>query len=311
MYYAQTRMRRSLCVSGAGLLALVWAATASSDEPAKPPAPPPSASAPAPSASAPAAAPSAPAAPAAPASAVPAGARAGVAVVLVGPWDDTLARQARDLARAAYRAPKLRPQLDEATVRILTGGEPSADDVAGKQLSDLRARLAPDLTTEESRAGLAGLAAALPVEAIVLFVPGPVGPSVRLAHVDATKSPPSTRVDPATLAPSPKEGQPGALDLDPVLTSLERLVAPKAKATRPLGPPTGEKAKPGPRKENLKNAKPSKEPEKPKEESSWYESPWFWVAVGGVAATGLTILIVSQTTDVGQGSVALRGKVLE
>ena len=237
--------------------------------------------------------------------------RAGVAVILVGPWDDTQARHARELARGAYRAPKLRPRLDEATVRILTGGGPSPDDAPGKQLADLRARLAPDLTTEESRGALRGLAALLPVEAIVLFVPGPAGPSVRLAHVDATKAAPTIRLDPATLAPSPKEDQPGALDLGPVLTSLERLVAPQAKPAVPKGPPTSNQAKPGPRKENLKNAKPSKEPEKPKEDSSWFESPWFWVAVGGVAATGLTILIVSQTTDVGQGSVALRGKVLE
>jgi hypothetical protein len=230
--------------------------------------------------------------------------------VLVGPWDDTQARHARDLARGVYRAPKLRPSLDEATVRILTGGEPGADDAAAKQLADFRAALVPDLTSEASKSALAGLAAALPVEAIVLFVPGPAGPTVRLAHVDASAQPPSTRLDPASIAPSPKQGPDGGLDLDPVLTSLERLVAPKAETTLPPKPVTKPKPKPGPRKENLKKAKPTNEPEKPKDDSSFFESPWFWVAVGGVAAAGLTILIVSQTTDVGEGSIALKGKVL-
>lgn len=247
----------------------------------------------------------------APSAPAPVTARSGVAVVLVGPWDDTHARHSRDLARGVYRRPKLRPSLDEATVRILSGGEPSGDDDAAKQLSALRGKLTPDLTTEEARAALAGLAATLPVEAIVLYVPGPTGPSVRLAHVDGTKVPPTTRLDPASLAPSPREDQPGALDLDPVLTSLERLIAPKPATALPPRRPTAQKPKPGPRKENLEKGQPGKEPDKPKDDSSFFESPWFWVAVGGVAATGLTILIVSQTTNVGEGSVALRGKVLE
>ncbi|NUO50016.1 MAG: hypothetical protein HOV80_14265 [Polyangiaceae bacterium] len=252
----------------------------------------------------------APATPAAPSQ--PVVQRRGVAVVLVGPWEDTQAKHARDLARGVYRTPKLRPDLDEGTVRILTGGEPSGDDAAAKRLSELRSALTPDLTTEASKNALAGLAAELPVGSIVLFIPGSAGPVVRLAHVDGSASPPVTKLDPASIAPSPKEGEPGALDLDPVLASLERLIAPKAEAKLPPSPQPAAKPKPkpGPRKDNLKKTSGTEAPDKPKEDSSFYESPWFWVAVGGVAATGLTILIVSQTTDVGEGSVALKGKVV-
>lgn len=259
-------------------------------------------------------APAAPATPAAPSQ--PVVQRRGVAVVLVGPWEDTQAKHARDLARGVYRTPKLRPDLDEGTVRILTGGEPSGDDASAKRLSELRSGLTPDLTTEASKNALAGLAAELPVGSIVLFIPGSAGPVVRLAHVDGSASPPTVKLDPASIAPSPKEGEPGALDLDPVLASLERLIAPggpaKAEA-KPLPSPqpaTKPKPKPGPRKDNLKKGAGTEAPDKPKDDSSFYESPWFWVAVGGVAATGLTILIVSQTTDVGEGSVALKGKVV-
>jgi hypothetical protein len=254
--------------------------------------------------------PAAPATPAAPSQ--PAVQRRGVAVVLVGPWEDTQAKHARDLARGVYRTPKLRPELDEGTVRILTGGEPTGDDAPAKRLAELRSALTPDLTTEASKNALAGLAAELPVGSIVLFVPGSTGPVVRLAHVDGSATPPTAKLDPASIAPSPKEGEPGALDLDPVLASLERLIAPKAETALPPGPKTAPKPKPkpGPRKENLKKSSGTEAPDKAKEDSSFFESPWFWVAVGGVAATGLTILIVSQTTDVGEGSVALKGKVV-
>ncbi len=259
--------------------------------------------------------PAAPATPAAPSQ--PVVQRRGVAVVLVGPWEDTQAKHARDLARGVYRTPKLRPELDEGTVRILTGGEPTGDDAAAKRLAELRSALTPDLTTEASKNALAGLAAELPIGSIVLFIPGSTGPVVRLAHVDGSASPPSAKLDPASIAPSPKEGEPGTLDLDPVLASLERLIAPgvgapKGETALPPGPATAAKPKPkpGPRKENLKKNASTEAPDKAKEDSSFFESPWFWVAVGGVAATGLTILIVSQTTDVGEGSVALKGKVV-
>ncbi len=288
-------------VSACALAAFAWAAPARSDEPAEPPGQtsPPSADAPA-----------APA-PTSPAAAAPATKRQGVAVVLVGPWDDTQARHTRDLARGVYRTPKLRPDLDEGTARILSGGEPSGDDAQAKKLAELRSQITPDLTSQASRDAIAGLAAELPVGAIVLFVPGATGPVVRLAHVDGTKTPPGVRLDPASIAPSPKEGQPDMLDLDPVLTSLERLIAPKAEVTPPPAKPAAKpQPKAGPRKDNLKKGGTKDEPAKPQEESSWYESPWFWVAVGGVAATGITILVVSQTTDVDEGSVALKGKVL-
>ncbi len=286
------RARTARLVAAAwALSALGWAGSARSDEP-------------------PLQAPAASAAPPAAAAPAPAAKRTGVAVVLVGPWEDVPAKQARDLARGVYRTPKLRPELEEGTVRILSGGEPVGDDPAPKRLADLRRSLSSDLTTPGTREVLDSLAAELSVVAIVLFVPGATGPVVRLAHVDATKSPPKTRLDPASIAPSPLEGQEGALDLEPVLVSLERLIAPKVEVAPPPKAPAA-KPKPGPRKDNLTKGKPAGAPAKPEgEETSFFESPWFWVALGGVAATGLTILIVSQTTDVGEGTVALRGKVL-
>ena len=51
-------------------------------------------------------------------------------------------------------------------------------------------------------------------------------------------------------------------------------------------------------------------PKPPDESTSIASKPWFWVIIGGVAALGLTAVIVSQTVDTSSGNVHLQGKVL-
>jgi hypothetical protein len=46
----------------------------------------------------------------------------------------------------------------------------------------------------------------------------------------------------------------------------------------------------------------------PSEQRPWWKSPWFWGPVGGVAATGIAVLVLSRTLNT-SGDVHLTGKV--
>ncbi len=218
-------------------------------------------------------------------------AASGAAVVLIGS-DEERAKDCRELARAVYAKPSLRPAIDESAAKALCSTDSSAQ--AGQKLAELRASLHDRIDNAATQAVLTALGSELPSEAVVLVSKGERGTLVRVVRRGAKEADPLS----FDLAPG-ADGAPvawadvaQALDL-----SLREAPTPKA--------PGGER--PGPVRSLAAPIGKDPVPEAP---TPFFESPWFWVAAGSVAALGLAILIVSQTTDVGEGTVKIEGKVL-
>ena len=171
------------------------------------------------------------------------------------------------LARAVYGDDMLRPRdIDDAKARVLAGEAGSADLA---ELAELRAGVKGD--DAASRQVLAALADKLRVVGIVVVSAGDP-PSARLYDAD-TKA-----FDAARYAPEKGEWA-GAVK------SLERWYLPS--------PPPLVTAVP-------KEPEPAKPQDKPKEKSkSFYESPWFWAAIGAALLIGGGVLIATnvQTSD--------------
>jgi hypothetical protein len=282
----------------------------------------PSASAPAPSGPAATAAAASPAAPAAqPAAAAATAARRGVVVVLLGPSHVAGADAARAFARFAYRTPSIRPgKLGEAEVRVLAGEDPPADASASvAELAASRAALPSSPDDPAAGPALEALADKLGVRALVLFVPGAAGATVRVVHTDVAGAP---RFDPASVSAKPTTTAQGD-DYALVATSVERVVGPEPATAEPAPTEPAKTAGPtalpgkaagtanGPLRANAKGSSPHAPPEAPADDEAFWENPWFWVAAGTVAAIGVTIIVVSQTTDTTTGTISIGGKVLQ
>lgn len=133
--------------------------------------------------------------------------------------------------------------------------------------------------------------------------------SASLLRTDPTSSSAPLRPGRTSLALGPAGSE---LRLVEALADLEQLLGPppapavpsKPNQPRPAPPDLGAEQPAGPRR------KPAPAPPAPAEDGSLTSSPWFWVAVGSVAAIGLGILIVSQATNVDESSVRLQGRVL-
>ncbi len=299
--------RRPLSIALAGLLSTVVAIAS-----AGPPAPAGTATSATAASAAPTATASAAPTTAAPTTTAPA-VRKGVAVVLVGPADAPRAERARELARFAYRSPNMRPSLDEAAVRVLAGEAPPPD--APPELAALaaaRSAIPLDVDGASALAAIEDLARRAGVRAIALVVPGTPEATVRIAHTDG---PGATRMDPASVTARPISFD-GQDDFSDVASSVERIVGPPPVAA-PTPPPSASARPPasaapaGPRRADAKGSKPHGPPVAPEEEENLLENPWFWVVVGAVATAGVTIIVVTQTTDVNTGTVSVGGKVLQ
>lgn len=232
----------------------------------------------------------------------------GAVVTLVGPPTDALAEACRAIARDVYERPRLRPRLDETAVRVLCGSAAPGDAPREvRALAELREGLGPELDAATNRALVDALASATRAETLVL-VDGGAPEHVRVRWLARKGDGPGLVLDPVSLdVPTPTQSSAAPGLFDAIGEGLEGLIAPAAPA--PLAEAPAPHAVPGlgPRKSHLGGAKPGQPPDVPA--PSFFETPWFWVAAGGVAAIGLTILIVSQATDVGQGSVHVSGKV--
>ena len=176
------------------------------------------------------------------------------------------------LARAVYGDEMLRPrEIDDAKARVLAGEAASADL---SELAELRAGVKGD--DAASRQVLAALADKLRVVGIVVvFAGGPQNamPSARLYDAE-TKA-----FDAARYAPEKGEWT-GAVK------SLERWYLPSPPPLVTVVP-----------KEEAPVVAPK---DKPKEKSkSFYESPWFWAAIGAALLIGGGVLIATnvQTSD--------------
>ena len=173
------------------------------------------------------------------------------------------------LARAVYADDVLRPRdIDDAKARVLAGESGGADL---SELAELRAGVKGD--DAASRQVLAALADKLRVVGVVVVFAGDT-PSARLYDAD-TKA-----FDAARYAPDKEKGEwTGAVK------SLERWYLP--------APPPLVTAVP-------KEPEPIKPKDQPKEKSkSFYESPWFWAAIGAVLLIGGGVVIATnvQTSD--------------
>jgi hypothetical protein len=168
------------------------------------------------------------------------------------------------LARAIYADEALRPRdIDDAKARVLAGEAGTGD------LAELRAGVKGD--DAASRQVLAALADKLHVAGVVVVFAGET-PSARLYDADAKT------FDAARYAP--EKGEWGG-----AVKSLERWYLPS--------PPPLVTAVP-------KEQQPAKPQDKPKEKSkSFYESPWFWAAIGAALLIGGGVLIATnvQTSD--------------
>jgi len=185
----------------------------------------------------------------------------GIVVVAIDGATDA----AWPLARAVYGDEMLRPRdIDDAKARVLAG-ESAPADLA--ELAELRAGVKGD--DAASRQVLAALAGKLHVVGIVVVS---TDATARLYDAD-TKA-----FDAARYAPEKGEWT-GAVK------SLERWYLPT--------PPPLVTAVP-------KEPQPAKPTDKPKEKSkSFYESPWFWAAIGAALLIGGGVLIATnvQTSD--------------
>ncbi len=239
----------------------------------------------------------------------------GVAVALVGaPTEDAIAR-CEAVARASYARDELTPLIAEDVAAALCGREVDpGNSSAARSMRDLRATFQAPFDGVAQQALLTALTKEVNVRGIVLVEPTATATTLSLLH----------RVSSPT-------GEPMALAVDPMRFELptpagdvedERAFDPVSQAMRELlsAPPCERSAERTPLR-SCPGAAPISTGapgfawwtyEAPKEGgASLVDSPWFWIAAGGVGALGLTVLIVSQTTDVNVGTVHIDGSVPE
>ena len=182
----------------------------------------------------------------------------GIAVV----GTDGATDAAWPLAAAVYADADTRPDgIDDATARVLAGeAAPEGASEALRSLAELRAGVKGD--DAASREVLAALAQRLSVRAIVVVFPEP---SARV--YDAA----SRAFDAARYAPD-HGAWTGALQ------SLERPYVPRKELPKIVSPAAVHATPSAPAKEKSK---------------AFYESPWFWAAIGAAALIGGGILIAT------------------
>ena len=253
-------------------LVVAHASTAAGDDtPAPAPAPavpaaPVASSPPAPGApAAPASAP-APVAPAAPAA-------ASIAVVAFPGGADA----AWPLARTIYADPALRPAtVDETHARVLCGEVPAPGAPAElRDLADTVAALRGD--DAPSRTLLDGIARRFGLRALVVVGSDAAHPS---AHVFLTET---GAFDAAAYAPDDPPGGP-APTWSATVRSLDRLFGPPAVAPQPSMRAPQLATREAPRSE-----KPGPHP--------FYESGWFWGALGAAALLGGAAYIATRDSS--------------
>lgn len=231
----------------------------------------------------------------------PASTRRGVAIVALGavgteerPDGGPALDASLALARVVYQNKKLRPNADEAMVQVLAGRPAPKDDPKLTELAELRAALPLELDTVTARALLEGLARKVDARAMVLVSVGgeDARATARVVRVDELDGKLEVRLDPAVFAATGPTAESPRYTWTSVDTALVALMG-----TGEVGPRRDPTTVPG-------------APKPPDESTNIASKPWFWVIIGGVAALGVTAIIVSQTVDTSSGTVHLQGKVL-
>lgn len=230
---------------------------------------------------------------------------------------------AKELARAIYREPSLRPRHDEMTVRAVLGETLSADAPAAARELARVARAAVEaadpaigLRLFRSLGGDLGVATLAVVEAPLSVGAGTLGdvdagPSARVFIVA------EGRFLPLTF--TPRRGvssRPGAApssegvesEWSDAVAFLRQLSAPQA---APLGasvPVASVREVAAPPRDFTASRRPAKEPGQ--SSHPWLSSPWFWGSLGAVVAVGATVLVLSQTALKPAETVVLEGRIV-
>lgn len=230
----------------------------------------------------------------------------GAIVVAV---NDDAGPAARALAHEVYREPGLRPSIDEATAQVLTGelgpsaAAPSAttpppggppDKLA--EITALRGSIAASVTDITTRHLLASLGASLRADLVVAVSLDGGHAVARVLHAGTASF---ERVELGASVEIAADGArtfrwPGA-----ATTLRGFLPAPPASAAIESPKPAAKPAEPvkAESKTPLSDQRPA------------WKSPWFWAALGGVAAVGVTVFVLAKTTGSSPGTVHLDGSV--
>jgi hypothetical protein len=208
----------------------------------------------------------------------PASSRAGLAVLALPGATDA----AWPLAQAVYADPSLRPgAVDEPHARVLCGEAPATGDAAElRDLSETVAAVHGD--DAPSRSLLDGIARSFSVRGI-LVVRSEAGHASARVFLAETGG-----FDAATYAPDDTTPATAAITWAAATRSLDRLMAPPA---------------PGPHAAGSAVAPPLATRAAPKVESSsstprpFYESFWFWGAVGAAALAGGAAYFATRDTS--------------
>ncbi len=250
------------------------------------PAPAPVVAAPTPVAAAPAAAPTRTAA-------------HGAVVVALS---DDAGPAARALAHEVYREPALRPSIDEATARALTGdAAPATPEGAGPsaklaEIIALRSSIATSVTDITTRHLLASLGSSLRADLVVAVSLDGGHAMARVLHAGTASY---ERVELGAGVEIAADGArsfkwPGAAATLRGLLPAPPEPKPSPEASKPVAK-APEHAKRAP-KPPLSDQRPA------------WQSPWFWAALGGLAAVGTTVFVLSKTAN-STSSIHLVGSV--
>ena len=250
-----------------------------------------------------AAAPAVVAAPAPVAASAPAPTRAAAQGAVVVALSDDAGPAARALAHEVYREPALRPSIDEATARVLTGDAAAADPQAAApsarlaEIAALRSSIAASVTDITTRHLLASLGATLRADLVVAVSLDGGHAMARVLHTGTASY---ERVE---LGAGVEIAADGARSFKwPGAAATLRGLLPAPPEPKPAPEPSKpvvkapEPAKPAP-KTPLSDQRPA------------WQSPWFWAALGGVAAVGVTVFVLAKTSSNNTGTIHLDGSV--
>lgn len=197
---------------------------------------------------------------------------------------------ARALAIEIYRDDALRPPIDEATARVLAGDAPQETATPRqKEIAELRAsvvRTQEDLVRRRLLASIGTDLGAAMVLTVNLEAGRPIARALRSTGALLERVELGATIE--TAADGAKTYRwPGATGTLRGLLGVPE--TPPPEPLRPIAP-----------KAPL--------PKAPEDSRPFYKSPWFWGAAGVVAAAGITVLVLSRTSN-GPGDVHLTGKV--
>ncbi|WP_437645675.1 hypothetical protein [Sorangium sp. So ce362] len=250
-----------------------------------------------------------------PGAAAPRSTLRGAVVVAV---DDASAEAARALARALYHDPALRPPIDEATAQVLAGDPPRPDAPASvRELAEVRRSAGRAESEPVARGLLASLGASAGAALVVAVTTAHGHPVARVLRVAGASYAPlelgATVQRTAEGAAAPAGAAfdwPGAgAAVRALLAGEERPAGATGRAAAPLAPAhaPSRRGPVGPRA-GVDLTAPAGDQGSPERRSMW-SSPWFWGPLAGVVATGIVVLVLSQTGEGDGETVRLRARI--